>query len=105
MITPENFADALRVMGFVKSGNSYEKDFPAFGTSLKADLKAQQLIYPDQIKGRDRNDFYDESHKENLVVFECVNRLLEKGYPLNISSWKRNGILGTTRKADVPIFA
>lgn len=80
MITPENFADALRVMGFVKSGNSYEKDFPAFGTSLKADLKAQQLIYPDQIKGRDRNDFYDESHKENLVVFECVNRLLEKGY-------------------------
>lgn len=80
MITPENFADALRVMGFVKSGNSYEKDFPAFGTSLKADLKAQKLIYPDQIKGRDRNDFYDESHKENLVVFECVNRLLEKGY-------------------------
>lgn len=78
MITPENFADALRVMGFVKSGNSYEKDFPAFGTSLKADLKAQKLIYPDQIKGRDRNDFYDESHKENLVVFECVNRLLEK---------------------------
>ena len=28
MITPENFADALRVMGFVKSGNSYELKLP-----------------------------------------------------------------------------
>ena len=36
MITPENFADALRVMGFAKSGNTYEKEFPAFGVSLKA---------------------------------------------------------------------
>ncbi len=80
MITPENFADALRVMGFTKNGNLYEKEFPAFGASLKADLKAQKLMYPEQIKGRDRNDFYDESHKENLVVFECVHRLLEKGY-------------------------
>ena len=80
MITPENFADALRVMGFAKSGNTYEKEFPAFGVSLKADLKAQKLVYPEAIKGRERNDYYDEAHKENLVVFECVHRLLEKGY-------------------------
>lgn len=80
MITPENFADALRVMGFTKNGNLYEKEFPAFGASLKADVKAQKLFYPEAIKGRERNDYYDESHKENLVVFECVNRLLEKGY-------------------------
>ena len=74
MITPENFAEALRVMGFAKNGNSYEKEFPAFGASLKADVKAQKLFYPEAIKGRERNDYYDEAHKENLVVFECVNR-------------------------------
>lgn len=44
MITPENFADALRVMGFAKNGNNYEKEFPAFGASLKADVKAQRNL-------------------------------------------------------------
>ena len=80
MLTPENFADALSVMGFSAKGNLYTKEFPAFGAALKADVKAQKLFYPDEIKGRERNDYYDEAHKENLVVFECVNRLLEKGY-------------------------
>ncbi len=105
MITPENFADALRMMGFTKNGNRYEKDFPAFGVSLKADLKAQKLVYPEAIRGRERNDYYDEAHKENLVVFECVHRLLEKGYRPEISNWKRNGTLAMTRKADVPTSA
>lgn len=48
--------------------------------SLKADIRQHKLYYPEQIKGRERNDYYDESHKENIVVFECVHRLLEKGY-------------------------
>lgn len=85
MITPETFVDALCVMGFAKNGHLYEKEFPAFGASLKADINAQKLFYPDQIKGRDRNNEYGKdangkNRNENLVVFECVNRLLEKGY-------------------------
>lgn len=36
------------------------------------------FLYPKDIKGGERNDGFDAS--ENFVVFECVNRLLEKGY-------------------------
>ena len=80
MLTPANFKNALEAMGFHASDNIYEKEYPALGVSLKADLAKHKLFYPEEIKGRERNDFYDESHKENLVVFECVNRLLVKGY-------------------------
>ncbi len=81
MITSENFKEALRIMKF-KTGDGifYEKSFPDFGIVLKVDTQTQKLYYPSSIKGGERNDFYDDSHKENLVVFECVNRLLAKGY-------------------------
>ena len=80
MLTPANFKNALEAMGFQASNTTYEKKYPTFGVSLKVDLDKRKLFYPEEIKGRERNDFYDESHKENLVVFECVNRLLIKGY-------------------------
>ena len=80
MLTPANFKNALEAMGFQASNTTYEKKYPTFGVSLKVDLDKRKLFYPEEIKGRERNDFYDESHKENLVVFECVNMLLVKGY-------------------------
>ena len=55
-----------------------EKAFPEFGCSLKVDFQTKKLIYSDAIKGRERNDGFDQ--KENFVVFECVCRLLTKGY-------------------------
>ncbi len=79
MLTEKNFADALRAMNFTRRADTYDKTF-AEGVTMKADLKARTLHYPAQIKGRDRNNFFDAAHKENLVVFECVNRLLDKGY-------------------------
>lgn len=81
MITSGNFKEALGIMGFKSdNGIEYEKSFSDFGIVLKADLDSKKLYYPTCIKGGERNDYYDDSHKENLVVFECVNRLLEKGY-------------------------
>ena len=87
MITPKNFAELLEKLGFTSKGNIfdensliYEKHFSGFDVFLQADVKRQKLIYPAAIGGRDRNDFYDDSHRENLVVFECVHRLLAKGY-------------------------
>ena len=68
----------LLSLGFTNSGNRYEKKFPHFGTSMSVDFSKKKLIYPDDIKGRERNDGFDAP--ENFVVFECVNRLLEKGY-------------------------
>ena len=53
---------------------------------MQANLASRQLFYPFQIKGRDRNNFFDKSHRENLVVFECVNRLLDKVFRKNKSA-------------------
>lgn len=78
MITVNNLKDALIFMGFIPNGMIYKKDFPAFDCSLVVDFNKSKLIYPDAIKGRERNDSFDAP--ENFVVFECVNRLLDKGY-------------------------
>lgn len=45
---------------------------------MVVDFASETLIYPTEIKGRERNNDFEQP--ENFVVFECVNRLLEKGY-------------------------
>lgn len=78
MITTANLKDMLTVIGFTATGNRYEKKFDSIGVSLEVDFNTKKLIYPSVIKGGDRNDGFDKN--ENFVVFECVNKLLEKGY-------------------------
>lgn len=78
MITKLNFRDLLISLKFVKKGELYEKFFPHFDTAMSVDFSANKLYYPKAIKGGERNDNFSTS--ENFVVFECVNRLLEKGY-------------------------
>ena len=80
MITEANFKSVLLSLGFSGSGELYEKKFPHFGVSMRVDFSDphKKLCYPDAIRGRERNDGFDAP--ENFVVFECVNRLLEKGY-------------------------
>lgn len=45
---------------------------------LRVDFRQKKPIYPESIKDGNRNGTFDRA--ENFVVFECVNRLLEKGY-------------------------
>ena len=78
MIDVSNFKNVLETLEFAAHGDIYEKTFPASGCSLKVDFHAKKLIYPNEITGRERNDGFDK--KENFVVFECVCRLLLKGY-------------------------
>ena len=73
MITSENFERFLESSGFVLNDNLYSHE-----TGLKADILNQKLIYPDSILGHDRNTSFEMN--ENFVVFECVHRLLSKGY-------------------------
>ena len=77
-ITKINFKNLLRALGFIENGDIFEKKFAAFNCSLSVNFATERLIYPEEIKGRDRNDDFEQP--ENFVVFECVNRLLEKGY-------------------------
>lgn len=46
---------------------------------MQVDFTNQRLIYPQGIKKHDTTTS-NFSHPENFVVFECVHRLLEKGY-------------------------
>ena len=78
MITAANLQSLLPALGFSKYGNVFEKTFPQFNSSLKVDFANKKLIFPESVKGRERNDGFDQP--ENFVVFECINRLLEKGY-------------------------
>lgn len=78
MITVQNIKNALLVMGFTENDSLFEKEYPAFRCKMQVDFSAKKLIYPEAIKGRERNDGFNQP--ENFVVFECVNRLLEKGY-------------------------
>ena len=83
MITKSNFKDLLVSLNFTNHGEVYEKKFPQYNTSMSVDFSKKTLYYPEIMNGRERNNNFDAS--ENFVVFECVNRLLEKGYrPENI---------------------
>lgn len=78
MITKSNLKDVLRTLGFSEKGDLFQKHYSQFDCDMSVDFKKKELLYPERIKGRERNDSFDQP--ENFVVFECVNRLLEKGY-------------------------
>ncbi len=81
MITAENLPQLLSILGFTKRGNLFFKHFEVHDCSLKVDIAKQQLFYPEEkgliINERQTCNF---AANENFVVFECVHRLLEKGY-------------------------
>ena len=79
MITKKNFKDVLKTLGFTAEGNTFQKSIDE--ADLKVDFDKQEIIYPED-KGLkvNRRDTCNFSQNENFVVFECVHRLLEKGY-------------------------
>ena len=97
MLTEKNFSAALKAMNFVERGTFFEKIF-ADNVIMRADLPNKKLFYPAQIKNRDRNSSFKDSN-ENLVVFECVNRLLDKGYRPEDIELERNWKLGHEQKS------
>jgi hypothetical protein len=93
MIKKESFKDLLRILEYQEDGEIFTKNFPTLNTNLKVDFIKQELFYPEdrglKINERQTCNF---SANENFVVFECVNRLFEKGYkPAHIElepKWK-----------------
>ncbi|MCU0467893.1 MAG: N-6 DNA methylase [Arcicella sp.] len=79
MINKENFKDLLTTLNFSENSEIYSKHFPQGDFYLKVDFKNNKLLYPSQLKigGEFTTNF---SSPENFVVFECVHRLLDKGY-------------------------
>ncbi|MDL0114192.1 N-6 DNA methylase [Campylobacter felis] len=77
MITQQNLKEVLELLGFEAKGELYAKRVGGYGMGV--DFAKQKLIYPQGIKIHDATTS-NFSHPENFVVFECVHRLLEKGY-------------------------
>ncbi|STQ86840.1 type II restriction-modification enzyme [Helicobacter muridarum] len=77
MITKENLAEVLQSLGFIHKDQIYTKSFDK--DILQVNFKTRELIYPKQILIHDKTTS-NFSHPENFVVFECVHRLLQKGY-------------------------
>ncbi len=81
MITKDNLKTLLLSLEFEQSGNQYSKKFADSEAYLKVDFDKNQLVYPEdqglKIHERQTCNF---SGNENFVVFECMHRLLEKGY-------------------------
>ena len=79
MITKTNFKDLLQTLGFTTEGDTFQKSIGE--ADLKVDFDKKTIIYPEdrglKVNERQTCNF---SQNENFVVFECVHRLLEKGY-------------------------
>lgn len=87
MITLNNFREVLLSLGFTadERQNVYTKYYHLNGgvisdVIMSVNFAEKQLEFPADMRGGDRNTLLDDAHKENMVVFECVDRLLEKGY-------------------------
>lgn len=82
MINKENFKNLLKHLNFEEKKDVFSKFYPENSNAyLKVDFKKEELIYPTDkgfvVNGEFTCNF---SSDENFVVFECVNRLFEKGY-------------------------
>jgi hypothetical protein len=78
-MTKDSFLNLLPVLGFQKVGKVFSKRIGK--ATLSVDPIKEELIYPENdglvVNERQTCNF---SSPENFVVFECVHRLLEKGY-------------------------
>ena len=81
MITKENFKSLLKALNFEQKGEIFSKHFSNNEAYLKVNFTKNLLVYPQDKGFKVSGDFTcNFSSDENFVVFECVNRLFEKGY-------------------------
>ncbi|MDE5603610.1 MAG: hypothetical protein K2I71_06830, partial [Helicobacter sp.] len=97
MITTDNFKEVLKSLGFSVENNIYRKMLLEQHCVLKVDFDSKKFIYPKNTTQNPNPKATDSAlrpngiiihdsttcnflHPENFVVFECVHRLLEKGY-------------------------
>ena len=81
MINKDNLKALLESLKFTQKNDIFSKYFPKIDAHLKVDFKKNELVYPIEKGFKVHGEFTcNFSADENFVVFECVNRLFEKGY-------------------------
>lgn len=107
MITEGNLKDVLSHLDFTEKNNIFSKSYNNGDLTyvMQVDFKKKLLIFPSSIRGGERNNGFDKS--ENFVVFECVDRLLEKGYRPEHIELEKVWTLGHEQKsgrADIVVY-
>jgi type I restriction-modification system DNA methylase subunit/restriction endonuclease S subunit len=77
MITKDNLPDLLKFLGFKQRAALYSKTMGA--ATLEVNFSKGEIGYPAGLIVNQKQTC-NLSANENFVVFECVHRLLEKGY-------------------------
>ena len=105
MIDSENFRNALQFIGFTSDVTESVYSFVFDTCTMKADFSSGTLFFPDGVKNRERNNHFDAP--ENFVVFECVHRLIAKGYDPKDIELEKEWRLGHEQKggrADICVY-
>ncbi len=106
MITKDNLPTLLTLLNFSQNNNLWSKTIGK--ATLQVDFDKQLLIYPEDegliVNERQTCNFSDN---ENFVVFECVHRLLQKGYSPQHIELEKRWQLGHSQKsgrADICVY-
>lgn len=98
----------LQAIGFEPTTTAQILSKHINGVELKVDFDNETLIYPEEqgfvVNERQTCNFSDD---ENFVVFECVHRLLEKGYQAKHIELEKRWTLGHSQKsgrADISVY-
>lgn len=110
MIRKENFKQLIDYLGFSQiSTNLYEKQYSNVDCSIVVDFANEKINYPeDQGMKITHHTTCNFSDPENFVVFECINRLLTKGYRPEHIELEKEWTLGHDAKggrADICVYA
>jgi type I restriction enzyme M protein len=95
----ETINGLMEALGYISEDDEYRfaKKFEDHEYSITVDLKKGKILYPKPIQlGDDTTGNF--SHPENLVVLECVDRLLRKGYRPQDLHLEKKWSLGRTQK-------
>ena len=110
MIKKDNFKQLIDYLGFSQiSTDLYEKKYSNVDCSIVVDLSNEKINYPeDQGMKITHHTTCNFSNPENFVVFECINRLLTKGYRPEHIELEKEWTLGHDPKggrADICVYA
>lgn len=101
------FKQLLAYLGFQNTKNKQivRKNYEQFGCRIEVNFSEEKIIYPES-GGMKLGDLTTSNFaaSENFVVLECVNRLLEKGYPPSCIELEKKWSLGRRSKGKLDIL-
>jgi len=100
-MTNKEITDTVIAIGFKQDSINKEvfiKSYDKIKYEISVDLCKDKIDYGNLIKRGDETTS-NLQHPENLVVLECVNRLIEKGYKPNDLTLEKKWKLGRTTKS------